>query len=120
MPSNNLLAQADIFGTVTPPAGAARYGEDAGGLITFIGAGIQLFTIVAGLYVFANFLLAGYEYITAGDNKAHQKVREKLTNSVLGLVIIVGSYTLVALLSLIFFGNPGYILNPTIIGPGGN
>lgn len=125
MPSPKLLAQADIFGEVTPPAGVGQFdqaagGGDAIGLLVFISSGIRLFTIVAGLFVMLNFFLAGYEYITAGDSKAHQKVRERLTTSIIGLVIIVSAYTVIGLIGLIFFGNAGYIINPVITGPTGN
>lgn len=122
MPSARLIAASpeDIFGQVSPPPGVARFdaASPSGlGVVPFISTGIQLFTIVTGLYVFLNFLLAGYEYITAGDNKAHQKVREKLTNSILGIFIIVAAYTITALISYILFRDPGFILNPVISGP---
>lgn len=128
MRMSNLIAQAnpeEVFGQVVPPAGvgafdAAAGGGDAIGLLVFFSTAIRIFTIVAGLFVMLNFFLAGYEYITAADSKAHQKVRERLTNSVIGLVIIVSAYTIIALISLIFFGNAGYIINPVISGPTAN
>lgn len=129
MPSTNLLAQAkdaaDIFGRVTPPEGVTRFdqaagGNDAIGLLVFISTGIRIFTIVAGLFVMLNFFLAGFEYITAGDSKAHAKARERLTTSVIGLVIIVSTYTIIGLIGLIFFGSAGYIINPVITGPTAN
>ncbi len=118
----SLIAQADIFGTITPPAGVVAYDTNSGGsigLILFISNLIKIGAIVAGLYVLFNFITAGYDYITAGDGKAGSKVQEKLTNSIIGIVVIVSSYTVVALISFIFFGDPGYILNPQICGPTG-
>lgn len=114
----------DIFGKIETPKGIAAFDQAAGGstaigLIVFLSTGIRIFTIVAGLYVFLNILLAGFDYITAGDNKAHQKVREKLTSSVLGLIVIVSAYTIAALIGLVFFGDPTFIINPTICGPEG-
>jgi hypothetical protein len=110
-----------VFGTVEEPPGVREYNITAGGnglgLIVFISAGIRIITIVAGLYVFLNLITAGYDYISAGDSKAHQAVKDKVTMSVLGLAIIVASYTIIALLSYLFFGDPAYILNPTISGP---
>jgi hypothetical protein len=109
-----------VFGTIDAPPGVSAFNSAAPGgigLIPFISVLIRIATIVAGLYVLFNFLTAGYDYITAGDTKANQKVREKLTMSIIGLIIIVASYTLVALLSYILFGNPAYILSPTLTGP---
>lgn len=128
MPISKLLAQADpaeVFGRVEPPTGVTRFdqaagGGDAIGLIVFISAGIRIFTIVAGLFVMLNLFLAGFEYITAGDSKAHTKVRERLTTSIIGLVIIVSAYTIIGLIGLVFFGNAGYIINPVITGPTAN
>lgn len=112
------------FGQISPPPGVTAFDNLAGGgenigLLIFISRGITVFTIVAGLYVLFNFVTAGFSYITAGESKANQQVREKLTNSVIGLVIIVASYTVIGILSLILFGNPAYILNPEICGPTG-
>jgi hypothetical protein len=109
-----------VFGTVQAPPGVDKYnaGAEGGiGLINFLSAGIRLVTIVAGLYVFLNLITAGYDYISAGDSKAHQAVKDKVTMSVLGLIIIVVSYTIIALISYILFGDPSYILSPTVVGP---
>jgi hypothetical protein len=118
-----LLAQADpdVFGNVTPPPGVAAYDAQAGGigLVLFASNLIRLGTIIAGIWVFFNFITAGYEYITAaGDTGSHKKVQEKLTMSVMGLVIIVMAYTVAGVLGLIIFGDASYILNPKICGPG--
>lgn len=123
----NLLAQVDpvnveaAFGTVAKPPGvglfdAASQGDI--GLLYFISSIIKIATMIAGLYVLFNFITAGYDYITAGDATAHQKIRQKLTNSILGLVIIVFSYTLIGVIGFVFFGRADYILNPQICGPG--
>jgi hypothetical protein len=124
---STLLAEVDpndIIGNVVPPAGVAVYndkvGENGIGLLLFISNLIKLGTIVAGIWVMFNFISAGYIYITsAGDSSAHKKVSDQLTMSVIGLVIIVASYTIAGLLGLIIFGDPGYILNPQICGPEG-
>ncbi len=110
---------SDIFGTVEPPAGVAGY--DAGaeiGLLSFIATLIDVATVVAGIWVFINIVLAGYTYITSsGDTGAHGKVRDRITMSVMGLVIIAFAYLFAAVIGLIFFGNADYFLNPTIQGP---
>lgn len=109
------------FGTIDAPPGVEQYNLAAGaggiGLIIFLSMVIRIVTIVAGLYVFLNLITAGYDYISAGDSKAHQAVKDKISMSIIGLVIIVLSYVIIALISYILFGDPSYILSPTIMGP---
>jgi hypothetical protein len=114
--------QPDIFGTIQPPPGVSNYVGNStakgAGLIIFASNLIKLFTLAMGLWVMVNFLIAGYTYITSkGDTSAHGKVRDRLTMSVIGLVLIVASYTASAIIGLIFFGDPSFILSPTIVGP---
>ncbi len=118
-----LLAQSDIFGEVTKPDGVAAFdaaagGGDSIGLLLFISNMIKLATVIAGIWVLFNLIVAGYEYITgAGDSGKHKKVRDYFTMSVIGLVIIASAYTIIALLGLLIFGDAGYILDPTLQGP---
>jgi hypothetical protein len=121
-----LIAQGttttDPFGQLSPPPGVTGFNMASGGdigLLSFISTLIKVGTVVAGLYVLFNVVTAGFDYITAGDNKAHQKVREKITTSLIGLVIIVASYTIMGVIGLILFGRPDYFLNPDICGPAG-
>lgn len=112
----------DIFGNIDLPEGVAKYDAQAGGgtigLLGFFSNILNLFTIVMGLYVLYNFIMAGYLYITsAGDSGAHTKVKDKVTWSVVGLAVIVMAYTITGIIGLVFFGDAGFILNPTIIGP---
>lgn len=119
-----LIAQAannanNIIGKVDQPAGVAQYGDvSSGGLVLFVSNLIKLATIVAGVWVLFNFITAGYIYITSqGDTAAANKVKDQITSSVLGLVIIVVSYTAIALISFFLFGDAGYILSPKIPTP---
>ncbi len=91
-------------------------GYNAGaGFISFLSNLVQVFVIVAGIIAMFNFALAGYIFITSGsDPAAVGKVREKLTWTVIGLVFIVASYMGAGLIGLIFFGDAGFILQPTL------
>lgn len=129
MPTQQIqqLAQADTvnpFGQVSPPPGVADFNAQVGGgpndigLFLFFNSLITIFTVVAGLWVLLNLLLAGYQYITgSGDSSTHQKVRDRITMSVIGLVIMVSAYTIVGIIGLLFFGDAAFFLNPTITGP---
>lgn len=119
------VAGGDVFGTIEAPQGVAQYnaapGAEGGiGLIVFLSNMIRIGTIVAGVWVMINFILAGWTYITAaGDAKANTDAAQKMTYSVVGIAVIVGAYTLTAVVSLVLFGDAGYILSPTFQGPGG-
>jgi hypothetical protein len=117
-----LIAQADVFGTIEAPQGVAEYnaplGEDGIGIFIFMTRFIQLMFVFGGLWVVYNIISAGFIYLGAeGDSKAHTKVKDQITMSVIGLLIIVTSYGFASLIGLIFFNNPNFILEPTIQGP---
>lgn len=118
----NIYAQGAIFGTIEAPAGVAEYNDEAGndiGVIIFASNILKASTVIAGIWVMINFIIAGWIYITSnGSADAHSKVSGLLTMSIIGLVLIVGSYTIAALIGLIIFGDAGYILNPTFQGVG--
>jgi hypothetical protein len=109
-----------VFGTIEAPAGVDRYnlaGEGDIGLITFISNLIRVATVVAGVWVMINFILAGWKYImSSGDSKAPGEASQMMTNSLIGLAIIVGAYTIAAIIGLIFFGDASFIINPQLRG----
>jgi hypothetical protein len=110
-----LLAQNDIFGTVTTPPGVDKFPTGPGGLVVFISNIIKLITVVAGIYGLFNIISAGYTYLSSGGNaKATEQAMNQLNYSLIGLMIIVGSFTITALISLLLFGDATYILNPKI------
>ena len=120
-----LLADShqEIFGEIKIPQGVKQYNIDAGGgdaigLILFISRLITVVTIVAGIFAMFNIIHAGFIYLSSsGDSASHGKVRDKITYSVIGLLIIVVSYTLAGLIGIIVFGDPRFIINPQLVGP---
>lgn len=111
-----------VIGGVDAPVGVSRYNSVAQmqggeiGALLFFSRLLQLFTAIAGLAVFANFLYAAYIFISkAGDSKAFSEVQERLTFSIIGIVIIVAIYIIAAIIGLIFFGDAGFILQPNIV-----
>lgn len=119
------FAQTNPIGTIDKPEvikafdAKGNVGEDQIGILYFMSTIITYLTVIAGIWSFANVLLAGYTYITSsGNSQTHTKVRDRLTMSVLGMVLIVTVYAIAGILGTIFFGNASYFLNPTITGPG--
>ncbi len=113
-----------IFGKLSPPPGVDKYNKMTGdpvngiGILIFLTYAIRLSFIGAGIYVMFNFLLAGYTFINSGgEAKAYTQAKDSLTMSVIGLVIMISAYTAISLLSLVFFGDATFIINPKISGP---
>ncbi len=110
-----IFAQDSIVGSVTNPL---RYGSVTQGLVPFFTNLIRLMFVGAGIYAFLNFIIAGYQYMSAGgDTKALSAAWARIWQSLLGLIIIVGSFALAALFGYLIFGDAGFILNPVIYGP---
>jgi hypothetical protein len=105
------------LGTIEKPPGVEKFEGTEGeiGVLNFFSVLLQVATILAGLFVLLNIVLAGYTYITSqGDSSSHEKVRLAITNSIIGLIIISVAYTIVAALGLILFGSADYFFNPQL------
>lgn len=106
----------EIVGTVANPLPYKSVAN--GGLILFLTNILRLVFVAAGMFAFINLILAGFQFIGAGgDPKAVASAWGKIWQSLLGLVIVVGSFALASLFGYLLFGNAGFILNPTIYGP---
>ncbi len=110
---------AQVVGSIKSPLEGTGYGSiQTGAVGLFISNILRLFFVVAGIYALFNFIVAGYSYMNAaGDAKKLTEAWSKIWLSLVGLIIIVGSFALASLAGYLFFNNPGFILNPTIYGP---
>jgi hypothetical protein len=113
-----ILADATtIVGTVTNPLSPYK-SVAGGGLVLFLTNILRLVFVAAGLFAFINLILAGFQFMSAGgDSKAIEKAMAKIWQSLVGLVLVVGSFALAALFGYLLFGDAGFILNPKIYGP---
>lgn len=108
----------DIIGTVKNPLPTAYQGVASGGLILFFTNILRLVFVAAGILAFFNLIIAGFQYMQAGgDAKALQAAWDRIWQSLLGLILIVGSFALAALFGYIIFGDATFILNPKIYAP---
>jgi len=115
-----VLAQGNsFFGEIAPPPGVDRYsGAHGEGLIKFLNNIMRLLVIGAGLFALFNFIIAGYGFITAGgDSQKISNASAKIWQSLLGLVVAAGSFTLAAVFGKLIFGEYDAILNPKIYQP---
>ena len=110
-----------IFGEISPPPGVSRWSVGGGkvpGLIPFLNGLIRLLIVGGGIFALLNIILAGYGFLGAGDDpKKIEAATKKIWQSLLGLLIMVSSFILVAIFGWLLFGNPMAILIPQIYGP---
>lgn len=111
----NFLAQ-NPFGNITPPQGISKYSSNPdlaiGQLLNTI---LKLLIVGAGVYALINLVLAGYAFMSAGDDaKKIEGAWAKIWQTLLGLAIAAGSFVLAAIFGQLIFGDPNFILNPKI------
>lgn len=107
-----------IVGTIDPGDAFKPYGDLGPGVTIFFSNLLRLVFIGAGIYTFMNLITAGFQYMSAGgDTKALTAAWARIWQTLLGLLIIVGSFALVSLFGYLFFKDPGFILHPKIYGP---
>lgn len=116
-----------IFGNIENPLKkinpeGSYYGglgvDEGGGLTQFLSNLVYLLVVVGGLWAFFNLVTAGYGFLSAGDDpKKIAAAWKKIWQSMLGLLLILGSFVLAAIFGYLLFGNATAILKPQIFGP---
>lgn len=79
-----------LFGGITPPDAMNIGGNDASqGLGNFIGFGIRMFIIVAGISMMIYLLWGTFDWIASGGEKEKiAKAQNKITNAVIGIILV--------------------------------
>jgi hypothetical protein len=108
-----------IIGNIGAPPGVSLWGgTGASGLVPFLNAIINFVIVIAGLYVFLNIILAGFQFINAGgEPKEVEKAWAKIWQSLVGLLIIALAFVLAAIFGYLLFKDPTALLSPKIITP---
>ncbi|MBI3576529.1 hypothetical protein HY086_00630 [Candidatus Gottesmanbacteria bacterium] len=110
----------DIVGQINVGNAIPGVYQSTQGFGVFISNVLRLIFVAAGVWAFINVVLGGFSFINAGgDIKAVEKAWNKIWQSLLGLIIVVGSFAIITLASYVIFGRADFILNPEISGPGG-
>lgn len=111
----NTIAQ--VFGEVNAPIAIRRYGS--GGIALFISNIVKLLIVGAGLFALFNIILAGYSFLSAGDDpKKMAAASAKIWQSLIGLAVAAGAIVLAMLFGQIIFGDPNALLQIQVFGPG--
>lgn len=109
-----------VIGPITLPTQFA-YGSltaPGKGLILFINNIIRLLIVAGGLWAFLNLVLAGYGFMSAGDDpKNMEKAWGKIYQSMMGMLFILGSFVLAGIFGWLLFGDATAFLRPKLYGP---
>jgi hypothetical protein len=91
------------------------------GVTNIVSSIVGFMTIVAGIWFLFQMLFAGYTWMSAGgDTKKMQDSRDRIVHAFIGMVIVVGAWSLLAVVGQ-FFGynsliNPTELINQLKIG----
>lgn len=113
------LAENPIFGQVKPPPGVINYfSGNLEGLPLFFNNIIKFIIIGAGIFTLFNLVIAGYGFLSAGDDpKKMAGAWNKIWQSLLGLAIVAGSFTLAAIFGKLVFNDWNALLQFQVFGP---
>lgn len=107
------------FGSVEMPKALQNFGDvESGGIGSFLNVIFRAMVVVAGVYALINLILAGYSFLSAGDDpKKVQGAWAKIYQTIIGLAFTAGSFVLAAIFGQLIFGDPMFILKPSIPTP---
>lgn len=98
------------------PSAGANGMVTLGPIINFLNLGFKLMFIAAGFFAFFNLIMAGYGFMSAGgDAKAVTAAWNKIQMTFIGIIIIVASFLIAAIMGKIIFDDPRYFLQPKLI-----
>ncbi len=102
--TNRLIAENKLKGIGLQPTSPKG---SVGQLETIVSNVIGFITIVAAIFFVFQIIFAGYSFMSAqGDEKKLEMARQKLTQSILGLTIVVIAFGVTAFISsLLGLGN---------------
>lgn len=105
-------AQTDPIGQLEAPASIVTQPEN---IYKIFNSAVNLLIVVAGIWFLVQIILAGFNYITgAGDSNKTGEAMKKITDSVIGLVIVAAAFIITYIAGALFFGTSFNILQPTI------
>ena len=95
---------AEGLGPIPAPDFIAKWtkaGDEPGqGIFTFLSVFISLSTVIAGIYLIVQLILAGYLYMSSnGDPKKIEIAGNKIWQSMVGLLIVAGALTLASVVA---------------------
>src|SRR5581483_2992803 len=95
------------LGTVKPPREISKFGDvSQGGIGKFLNLAIKLIIVGGGIYALFNLVLAGYAFLSAGeDPKKMEAAWAKIWQTALGLIFMAGAFVLAAIFGQLIFND---------------
>ncbi len=106
------------IGPIPRPDVLDAYPGDGTGMFIILNNIMKFLIAGAGVFALLNFIIAGYQFISANNDP--QKINNawsKIWQSMLGVLIAAGSFTIAGVAGKLIFGEWTAIINPTIEGP---
>jgi hypothetical protein len=105
-----------VFGPINSPEAISKFGTVEGGAAgKLLDIVIRTLIIVGGIYALINLILAGYAFISAGDDpKKVAGAWAKIWQTLLGLAVAGGAFVLAAIFGKLVFNDPTFLLKPKI------
>lgn len=105
-----------VFGDLKQPSVLTNFGYvDTGGIGVFIQFALNLMIVAGAIYALFNFALAGYGFLSAGnDPKKLQASWGKIWQTIIGLVLVAGTFVLSGIIGELVFGDWNFILRSAI------
>lgn len=110
------------FGSIDNPLNTLapnKYSGTSGEGLFQIAQNLLLFVIVmGGLFTFWNIIQAGFMFLSAGSEaKNITKAWDKIWQSIIGLLIMAGSFILAGVFGWLIFGDVTALLTFRVFGP---
>jgi len=111
------LTQAtNPIGSVQPP-GYINTDVQNGVIGNILNLFINLLIVGGGVFALVNFILAGYAFMSAGDDpKKVEGAWGKIYQTLIGLSFMAGSFVLAAIFGQLLYGDASRILSPVLPG----
>lgn len=107
--------QGNPFGKIAAPQSAFSSSTPEAAIGNIIQLVIWILIIGAGIYALINLILAGYAFMSAGDDsKKVAGAWAMISQTMIGLALSAGAFVLAAIFGQLIFGQWDFILNPTI------
>ena len=104
------------LGTIPQPPAINNFNSvETGGFGQLIQLVFNLMIAAGAIYAVINFILAGYLFLSAGDDpKKMASAWAKIWQTAIGLLFIAGAFLLAAIFGRLIFGDATSLLNPVI------
>jgi len=95
------------LGRVQKPEALGNFQNvESGGIGQLISVFTGILIAGAGIYALFNFILAGYAFMSAGDDPAKvQGAWAKITQTIIGLAFAAGAFVLASIVGRLLFGS---------------